>query len=186
MFIFCDSLSLIQSLFEVFFLPRLYLLSCLLTCCFIRCRFFPPYVGGESKACFSHPKPFRKSSWKLMWLWNMCDWPETNSVWIKSVIHMFFLVAHLNYDIDSSIFLSQVSSVYLHFECPHTSKISQCDNDKDEKISSTIWQLLKCKWHRTSLRRDSHLFYLFIVWNVIGRQWQDILTSIFFYLNPHF
>lgn len=29
--------------------------------------------------CFCHPKPFRKSLMELMWLWNMCEWPEFNS-----------------------------------------------------------------------------------------------------------
>lgn len=46
-------------------------------------------MWGESKTCFWHPKPFMKSLWKLMWLWNMRDWPEINSVWIQSGIHIF-------------------------------------------------------------------------------------------------
>lgn len=65
-------------------------------------------MWGDSKTCFWHPKPFMKSLWKLMWLWNMRDWPEINSVWIQSGIHVLSSVAHLNYDINSNIFLGQV------------------------------------------------------------------------------
>lgn len=66
------------------------------------------FLGPVWGRMFCYPKPFRKSLWKLMWLWNMRDWPEINSVWFDGVIHILSWAAHASINISYSVDLTQV------------------------------------------------------------------------------